>query len=221
MPFLYQTLYNFRNLKNDTIDLSNREVYFVGENGQGKSNILESLYYSSYAVSFRTHTESQIIKKNQKNFSINSIYKKNDEIQKVSIIYDEGKKRIEKNGKKIVDRKELINTIPCILFCHDDMRFATGEPENRRFFIDQSLTLYDSLYTTIPHLATTPKPIQNLWLLPPYATLRKQNGGFLLPVAMESTARPYGCEAPFLQERAWRNPARKRSKYFAEPCGLH
>ena len=146
MPFLYQTLYNFRNLKNDTIDLSNREVYFVGENGQGKSNILESLYYSSYGVSFRTHTESQIIKKNQKNFSINSIYKKNDEIQKVSIIYDEGKKRIEKNGKKIVDRKELINTIPCILFCHDDMRFATGEPENRRFFIDQSLTLYDSLY---------------------------------------------------------------------------
>ena len=72
MPFLYQTLYNFRNLKNDTIDLSNREVYFVGENGQGKSNILESLYYSSYGVSFRTHTESQIIKKNQKNFSINT-----------------------------------------------------------------------------------------------------------------------------------------------------
>ena len=46
MPFLYQTFYNFRNLKNDTIDLSNREVYFVGENGQGKSNILESLYYA-------------------------------------------------------------------------------------------------------------------------------------------------------------------------------
>ena len=61
--FLYQTFYNFRNLKNDTIDLSKREVYFIGENGQGKSNILESLYYSSYGVSFRTHIDSQIIKK--------------------------------------------------------------------------------------------------------------------------------------------------------------
>ena len=52
MPFLYQTFYNFRNIKNDTIDLSNREVYFVGENGQGKSNILESLYYASYGKKF-------------------------------------------------------------------------------------------------------------------------------------------------------------------------
>ena len=62
MPFLYQTFYNFRNLKNDTIDLSKKEIFLVGENGQGKSNILESLYYSAYGISFRTHTDSQIIK---------------------------------------------------------------------------------------------------------------------------------------------------------------
>ena len=147
MPFLYQTFYNFRNLKNDTIDLSNREVFFVGENGQGKSNILESLYYSAYGISFRTHTDSQIVKKGEKDFSINSMYKKDAEnAVKISVIFENGKKRIEKNDKKIQDRKEIINTIPCILFCHEDMRFATGEPEARRFFIDQSLTLYDSSY---------------------------------------------------------------------------
>ena len=147
MPFLYQTFYNFRNLKNDTIDLSNKEIYFVGQNGQGKSNILESLYYAAYGISFRTHQDNQIVKKGEKDFSINSFYKSNDDTtQKISVIFENGKKRIEKNGRKIQDRKELINTIPCILFCHDDMRFATGEPECRRFFIDQSLTLYDSLY---------------------------------------------------------------------------
>lgn len=145
--FLFHTFYNFRNLKNDTIDLSNREVYFVGENGQGKSNILESLYYSAYGVSFRTHVDSQIIKNGEKNFSLNSLYKKSEnDTEKVTVIYENNKKRIEKNGKKISDRKELINTIPCILFCHDDMKFATGEPEYRRFFIDQSLTLYNSIY---------------------------------------------------------------------------
>ncbi len=145
--FLYQTFYNFRNLKNDTIDLSSREVYFVGENGQGKSNILESLYYSAYGVSFRTHVDSQIVKNGENNFSINSLYqKKENDTHKISVIYENSKKRIEKNGKKIQDRKEIINTIPCILFCHDDLRFAVGEPENRRFFIDQSLILYDSDY---------------------------------------------------------------------------
>ena len=147
MPFLYQTFYNFRNLKNDTLDLSNKEIYFVGQNGQGKSNILESLYYAAYGISFRTHQDVQIVKKGEKDFSINAFYKNGeDSSQKISVIFENGKKRIEKNGKKIQDRKELINTIPCILFCHDDMRFATGEPECRRFFIDQSLTLYDSLY---------------------------------------------------------------------------
>ncbi len=145
--FLYQTFYNFRNLKNDTIDLSKREVYFIGENGQGKSNILESLYYSSYGVSFRTHIDSQIIKNGEKNFSVNSMYEKNNkDVQKISAIFEDNKKKIEKNGKKIHDRKELINTIPCILFCHEDLQFTIGAPETRRFFIDQSLTLYDLTY---------------------------------------------------------------------------
>lgn len=147
MPFLYQTFYNFRNIKNDTIDLSHKEIFLVGENGQGKSNILESLYYSSYGNSFRTHVDSQLIKDGEKNFSLNSLYRKDEnDTQKVSIIFENNKKRIEKNGKRIHDRKELINTIPCILFCHEDMKFATGEPEYRRFFIDQSLTLYDPSY---------------------------------------------------------------------------
>lgn len=147
MPFLYQTFYNFRNLKNDTLDLSNKEVFFVGQNGQGKSNILESLYYTAYGISFRTHTDIQIVKQGEKDFSINALYQSDvSNSVKISVIFEGGKKRIEKNGKKIQDRKEIINTIPCILFCHDDMRFATGEPEARRFFIDQSLSLYDSSY---------------------------------------------------------------------------
>ena len=105
MPFLYQTFYNFRNLKNDTIDLSNREVYFVGENGQGKSNILESLYYASYGISFRTHVDGQIVKRGEKDFSVNSMFRKSEEdVQRVSVIFENNKKRIEKNaGQKRAD----------------------------------------------------------------------------------------------------------------------
>ena len=148
MPFLTVSFYNYRNLQNSRIDLAgSREVYFVGENGQGKSNLLESLYYTAYGISFRTHIDSQIIRAGQRDFSVTALYDKAPgDTQQVRIIFENNKKRIEKNGKKINDRKELINTIPCILFCHDDMRFATGEPEDRRFFIDQSLTLFDSTY---------------------------------------------------------------------------
>ena len=102
MPFLSLSLYNFRNLKNDNINLNFKEVFFVGENGQGKSNLLEALYYSAYGSSFRTHSDSQIIKNLQQNFSLISMYSNEQEsLQRIKIIYDK-KKSIEKNGKKII-----------------------------------------------------------------------------------------------------------------------
>jgi DNA replication and repair protein RecF len=147
MPFLSLSFCNCRNLKNDTIDLLSKEIYFVGENGQGKSNLLEALYYSAYGNSFRTHTDSQIITYGQDKFSINALYRQeNESIQKIRISYENNIKHIEKNGKRIQDRKDLINTIPCVLFCHDDLQFAVGNPECRRFFLDQSLSMYDELY---------------------------------------------------------------------------
>jgi len=147
MPFLSLSLSNFRNLKNDKIILSSKEVYFIGENGQGKSNILEALYYAAYGASFRTHTDTQLIKHGTDGFSVSALYQQESgSVQKIDVSFKNGVKRIEKNEKRIQDRKELLNTIPCVLFCHDDMQFATGEPECRRFFLDQSLTMFDSLY---------------------------------------------------------------------------
>ena len=150
MPVISVSYYNYRNLKNETINASAKEIFFVGENGQGKSNLLESIYYSAYGSSFRTHTDSEIVKKGEQNFSVRTMYKDESEsIHTISVILENGKKKIEKNGKRIQDRKELVNTMPCVLFCHDDLDFVVGEPERRRFFIDQSLSMYDVLYIDV------------------------------------------------------------------------
>lgn len=147
MPFLSLSCTNFRNIQNNTIDLLAKEVYFVGENGQGKTNFLEALYYSAYGSSFRTRIEQEIVREGEDAFSIRTMFR--DDNESVTTIHGEfqrGRKKILKNQKRIQDRKELINTIPCVLFCHDDLDFAVGEPERRRFFIDQSLSMYDELY---------------------------------------------------------------------------
>ena len=144
--FLSLTLYNFRNLKNDTIDLFAKEVFFVGENGQGKSNLLEALYYASYASSFRTRNEGEVILNGEKEMSISALFNSSDTTDLVNIKLLNSRKRIEKNRKRVTDRKDLINTIPCVLFSHSDIEFASGEPERRRFFIDQTLSMYDTLY---------------------------------------------------------------------------
>ena len=147
MPFLALSPVHFRNLDNKTIDLLAREVYFVGENGQGKSNLLESLYYSAYASSFRTHSDSEIVTKGFEDMKLRSLFREEGGISHTTAItFEKGVKRIERDGKMIKDRKELINAMPCVLYSHDDLDFAVGSPERRRFFIDQSLSMYDVSY---------------------------------------------------------------------------
>ena len=132
------------------MDLLSKEVYFTGENGQGKSNLLEALYYSSYASSFRTHTDSELIKNGEKSMSLRTIYREeNGNVHTTFIVIENGHKKIEKDGKIIHDRKELINTMPCVLYSHDDLDFAEGSPERRRFFLDQSLSMYDVMYIDV------------------------------------------------------------------------
>ncbi|MCQ2981951.1 MAG: DNA replication and repair protein RecF [Treponemataceae bacterium] len=147
MPFLSLSVCNFRNLQNETLNLLSKEVFFVGENGQGKSNLLEAIYYSAYATSFRTKNESEIATEGTDSFSLRTMYKEESgKTSSLAMTWQRGKKKIEKNGKAIKDRKDLINTVPCVLFNHDDLDFAVGEPERRRFFIDQSLSMFDGIY---------------------------------------------------------------------------
>ena len=108
---------------------------------------MEALYYSAYGSSFRTHTEQEIVKEAEQAFSVRTMFKdENESVTSIHAEFQKGRKKILKNQKKIADRKELVNTIPCVLFCHDDLDFAVGEPERRRFFVDQSLSMYDVLY---------------------------------------------------------------------------
>lgn len=150
MPFLSLSPVNYRNLKNMPIDLLAKEVFFLGENGQGKSNLLEALYFSSYGSSFRTRTDTELIKNGEKAMSLRTLYREeNGNVHTTFFVLENGQKKIEKDGKILHDRKELINTMPCVLYSHDDLDFAEGSPERRRFFIDQSLSMYDVMYIDV------------------------------------------------------------------------
>ena len=190
MPFLSISLYNFRNIENRTIDLSAPEVFLVGQNGQGKTNLLEALYLASYGNSFRTRNEAEIYKKNTNEYSIRVLFKENEErSHRISLFSKEKKKTIEKNLKKIHDRKDFISTIPCILFCHDDLDFAIGSPERRRFFIDQSLSLYDPSYIDILRNFTKLLKSRNLILKEKKAEVLDVIDAQLIPIGLQIIER--------------------------------
>ena len=141
---------SFRNLADAVIPTSAKNIFFVGENGQGKSNFLEALYYCAYASSFRGARDSEIVQDGKKDFSAKITLAERplagDMGSEVLVRLEKGKKNISVDGKKAEDRKELLSVVPCIVFCHEDMEFVAGSPERRRWFFDQAISLSDPVY---------------------------------------------------------------------------
>ena len=145
MSFAFLKTVAFRNLADEETDLRGKDIFLVGENGQGKSNFLEALYFCSYASSFRKARDRDLIQTGEKDCSAilsfdSSVYKS------IFVTLKDGEKIINLDGKKINDRKELLSVAPTIVFCHEDMEFVAGTPERRRWFFDQTRSLWDPLY---------------------------------------------------------------------------
>ena len=147
MRFKELKYYNFRNIDNSSINTDCRNVILEGINGQGKTNILESVYLLSYGSSFRTGNSKEIITFNKDRVHIVGIAVSDDGLErKVEYVNQGGKRRILLDGKEIRDRKELIYNFPSIIFSHDDINFVKGEPEYRRRFFDQTFSMYNPVY---------------------------------------------------------------------------
>ena len=147
MKVISITTYNIRNLENQTVITDNKFITLVGNNGQGKTNFLESIYSICYGNSFRKASINQIKTFNTKEAYIKAeiLLDSNEKIE-IKYVIKEGKRSIYIQNKEIKDRKELIYTVPCIVFTHEDINFVQGTPEDKRKFYNQTLTLYDSLF---------------------------------------------------------------------------
>ncbi len=149
---IYRTIrpFNFRNLKNIELDVNSSSVFLVGENGQGKTNFLESVYYLSYGVSFRNRNDKSLCKYGEKEFGLYSKISYNNDIpSSLGCSWKSGKKAVKLDGKNVTDRKSLVRLIPVILLYHDDFSFIIGSPKLQRFFFDQTMSLCDFLYIDV------------------------------------------------------------------------
>ena len=128
-------LNNFRNYNNKEIKLHENINVFFGENAQGKTNIIESIFLCSIGKSFRTNKEKELIKFNEEKTSIEINYEKSDRTGKIKIEIGD-KKQVYLNGIKIKKLSELLGNINVVIFTPDDINILKGGPQNRRKFLD-------------------------------------------------------------------------------------
>ena len=146
MRFKSIKYYNFRNINNGVVLFNKDDIILEGINGQGKTNILESVYTLCYGNSFRTQLSKEMIKHGERVMNLTAVLEDEEDSYDVSYSLDGNKRKILLNGKEVKDRKDLIYLFPCIVFIHEDIDFIKGEPEMRRKFFDQTLSMYDPIY---------------------------------------------------------------------------
>ena len=128
-------LKNFRNYNYQEIQLHENINVFFGENAQGKTNIIESIFLSSIGKSFRTNKEKELIKFNEQKAFIEINFKKSDREGNLKIEIGD-KKQIYLNGIKLKKLSELLGNINIVTFTPDDIHILKGGPQNRRKFLD-------------------------------------------------------------------------------------
>lgn len=143
----YLNLVNFRNYNNLSLQLCNGTNLFIGDNAQGKTNILEALYYSSIGKSHRTNKDKELINWACQDGYISAYVAKKRLDKKIDIkIFKDGRKAININSIKVNKLQDLVGILNVVMFSPEDLNIVKDSPAYRRKFLDIELCKLDKKY---------------------------------------------------------------------------
>ena len=137
------SLTNFRNLKSTTLDLHPAVNFITGNNGSGKTGLLESIQVLCEACSFRTHQLKQCIAHGQSSFLLFGRF----DGYKAGLAKSHDKLEIKIDGEAIRRRSILVSRTPIHIVNVDSFNLVSGSPEQRRKYIDWCLFHVEHTYT--------------------------------------------------------------------------
>lgn len=139
-------LLNFRNYHQLALTFEKQIIIFLGNNAQGKTNLLESIFMSAMGKSHRANQDSDLIRWNESVGIIRLEYESRQMAHQIEISITLTEKRIKKDGKIISKRSELVGQLPIVLFTPDDLSLVKGEPSLRRRFLDLEISQTHPVY---------------------------------------------------------------------------
>ena len=141
-------LINFKNYTNSGIEFSEKINCFVGNNGVGKTNLLDAIYYLSFTKSYFSTIDSLNIRHGEDFFAVHGIYQRNGNLpEQVSVIQKLGsKKQFRLNQKDYSRLSDHIGQFPCVMVSPYDRDLINEGSDIRRKFIDSVISQFDKLY---------------------------------------------------------------------------
>ena len=139
-------LRNFRNYAQAEVVFSPSVNLIQGDNGQGKTNLLEAIHLVSTGRSFRANSLSDLIRFGESFFYLEAEFQKEGVSQSLKIYYDENTRKVQYNQTVYPTLTSLLGILPSVLLSPDDLSLVSGNPAERRRFLDLHIAQTDPLY---------------------------------------------------------------------------
>ncbi len=166
-------LENFRNYDFTKIELNEKTNIFFGDNAQGKTNILEAIFFAGLGKSFRTNKEKELIKENKDNGKIEIKFIKNNREEKINVEINDRKKFFI-NEIPVRKLSEIIGKINIVLFNPEDIEILKNEPTRRRKFLNIMISQLRPKY---------------IYLMSEYSKALEQRNNYLKQIKFENKSK--------------------------------
>ncbi len=141
------TLVNFKNFESQTFDFEDKINCFVGNNGVGKTNVLDAIYYLSFAKSYFNPVAVQNIRHQQDFFMIQGEYQLAEKLDTVICSLKRGNKKVlKRNGKAYEKFSDHIGYLPLVIISPADRDLIIEGSDTRRKFVDNVISQSDKNY---------------------------------------------------------------------------
>lgn len=139
---------NYRNYEVLKLEFDHKLNIIIGDNAQGKTNLLEAIYVSGFGKSFRTTKDSDLVRFNNEIANVKIELQKDSGLSEIIEyrINDKSKKEFLINGVNITKISELLGTMNIILFYPDDLKLIKESPVERRKFLNRELSHISKIY---------------------------------------------------------------------------
>lgn len=142
----------FKNLKNISINTHKKLNIFCGKNAQGKTNLVESIWLCSGVKSFRNTKDRSMVDINGDvmNITLHFQNKEREQVIEYKMARPNIKEKITSiNGIKLSSPSKLFGNLNCVVFTPEDLELSKGSPENRRKFLDLSVSQIKISYNKV------------------------------------------------------------------------
>lgn len=141
------SLLNYKNFGEAALSFSRKVNCFIGNNGVGKTNLLDAIYYLSFCKSYFNNPDAQNIRHSEDFFALQGKYELNESSEEIHCGFKNGqKKKIRRNKKEYERFSDHIGLLPLVMISPADAVLIQGGSEERRRFMDSVISQYDRTY---------------------------------------------------------------------------